>query len=62
VSTLTEAELGQRLAAVPVNAYWEERGRLDRRLRQRRRRYQLRHRRDKLFSQIEQQWRALSTQ
>jgi len=62
VSTLTEAELGQRLAAVPVNAYWEERGRLDRRLRQRRRRYQLRHRRDKLFSHIEQQWRSLSSE
>jgi len=58
--TLTEDELQQRLAAVSAHAYWEERGRLDRRLRQRRRRYQLRHRRDKLFSQIEQQWRSLS--
>ena len=59
-STLTEAELQQRLAAVPVQAYWQERARLHRRLEQRRRRYQLRHDRDNLFSQIEQQWRALS--
>lgn len=60
VCTLTEAELGQRLAAVPAQAYWQERARLDRRLGQRRRRYQLRHGRDKLFGQIEQQWRTLA--
>lgn len=58
--TLTEAQLRLRLAAIPAHAYWEERRRLNRRLEQRRRRYQLRHRRDKLFSQIEQQWRSLS--
>lgn len=57
--TLSEAELRQRLAAVPASAYWQERARLDRRLGQRRRRYRLRHGRDKLFGQIEQQWRAL---
>ncbi|HID61730.1 MAG TPA: hypothetical protein EYP49_03140 [Anaerolineae bacterium] len=60
VCILAESELRGRLAAVPPKAYWEERGRLDRRLKQRRRRYQLRHGRDKLFSQIEQQWRSLS--
>lgn len=59
VCTSTEAELRQRLAAVPAEAYWEERARLNRRLEQRRRRYRLRHGRNKLFSQIEQQWRAL---
>jgi hypothetical protein len=57
--TLSEPELHQRLAAVSSQAYWQERARLDRRLGQRRRRYQLRHGRDKLFRQIEQQWRAL---
>lgn len=57
--TLTEAELQQRLAAVPVQAYWQERARLHRRLKQRRRCYQLRHGRDKLFGQIERQWRTL---
>jgi len=58
VYTLTETELQQRLAAVPAEAYWEERGRLKRRLEQRRTRYQLRH----LFGQIEQQWQMLSPQ
>lgn len=57
--TLSEAELRQRLAAVSSRAYWQERARLDRRLGQRRRRYRLRYGRDKLFSQIEQQWQAL---
>ncbi len=57
--TLTEAELRQRLAAVPAQAYWQERGRLQRRLQQRRRGYQLRHGRDNLFRQIEQQWHTL---
>lgn len=60
VCTLAETELQRRLAAVSAEAYWEERGRLDRRLGQRRRRYQLRHGRNKLFRQIEQQWRTLS--
>jgi len=57
--TLTETELRQRLAAVPVQAYWQERARLHRHLQQRCRYYQLRHDRDNLFSQIEQQWRVL---
>jgi hypothetical protein len=57
--TLSEAELSQRLAAVSGPAYWQERVRLDRRLGQRRRRYRLRHGRDKLFGQIERQWQAL---
>jgi hypothetical protein len=60
VCPLSEAELRQRLAAVPAAAYWQERARLDRRLGQRRRRYRLRHGRDKLFGQIEQQWRTLA--
>ncbi|MBU1877879.1 MAG: hypothetical protein KJ734_02910 [Chloroflexi bacterium] len=60
--TLSEVELRQRLAAVPTAAYWQERARLDRRLDQRRRRYRLRHDRDQLFGQIEQQWRALPSE
>jgi hypothetical protein len=59
---LSETALHQRLAAVPAAAYWQERARLDRRVAQRRRRYRLRHDRDKLFGQIERQWKVLPSE